>query len=259
MSERLAPAARGRRPRLRDLRAGLSRGPRAGHGGGAAPRPRGLRVRLVPPRPHDARSSSAPRSRSRWISSSTTAPDPRPEHLLYDRDRRAGPGDVPRELGRWLPLTLGGHTWTLHVATLPAFHSRPERLIPPAVLGSGLLISVLAFVITLLQTHALAARAPARERDPGRRPAAAPGQRALRAGRLRGAVRDLRLEPSARHGGVDPGAHRAVRVPARRGGRDPRVVDRSPPSGRPGPGAAAGRGGRGGGPRLRDRVPLPHP
>jgi PAS domain S-box-containing protein len=81
--------------------------------------------------------------------------DRRPEHLLYDRDRGAGPGDVPRELGRWLPLVLGGHTWTLHVATLPAFHSRPERLIPPAVLGSGLLISVLAFVITLLQTHAL--------------------------------------------------------------------------------------------------------
>ena len=81
--------------------------------------------------------------------------DRRSEQLLYDRDRRAGPGDVPSELGRWLPLTLGGHTWTLHVATLPAFHSRPERLIPPAVLGSGLLISVLAFVITLLQTHAL--------------------------------------------------------------------------------------------------------
>jgi CHASE1-domain containing sensor protein len=81
--------------------------------------------------------------------------DRRPERLLYDRDRGAGPGDVPRELGRWLPLVLGGHTWTLHVATLPAFHSRPERLIPPAVLGSGLLISVLAFVITLLQTHAL--------------------------------------------------------------------------------------------------------
>ena len=82
-------------------------------------------------------------------------PDPRPERLLYDRDPSAGPADVPRELGHWLALTFGGHTWTLHFSTLPAFHSRPDRLIPPAILGSGLLISVLAFVITLLQAHAL--------------------------------------------------------------------------------------------------------
>jgi PAS domain S-box-containing protein len=79
--------------------------------------------------------------------------DPLPERLLYDRDRRSGPD--PRELGRWIPLTFGGHTWTLHFAALPAFHSRPERLIPLSILGSGLLISVLAFVTTLLQTRAL--------------------------------------------------------------------------------------------------------
>jgi PAS domain S-box-containing protein len=78
--------------------------------------------------------------------------DPLPERLLYDRDRRTA---LPREVGRWHALTFGGHTWMLHFATLPAFHSLPERLIPPAVLGGGLLISVLAFVITLLQTRAL--------------------------------------------------------------------------------------------------------
>jgi hypothetical protein len=78
-----------------------------------------------------------------------------PERLVYDRDRSAGPGAVPRELSRSVTLAFGGHTWTLFFSTLPAFHSATERLIPRAVLGAGLLVSVLAFAITCLQTRAL--------------------------------------------------------------------------------------------------------
>jgi len=75
--------------------------------------------------------------------------------LLYDR----APGAVhlPRALSHTGAITFGGQTWTLQVATLPAFHSRAERLVPLWVLGSGLLISALAFVITLSPTRALAA------------------------------------------------------------------------------------------------------
>jgi PAS domain S-box-containing protein len=78
-----------------------------------------------------------------------------PERLLYDRDRAAGPGVVPRELSRSITLTFGGHTWTLFFSTLPAFHSATDRVIPRSVLGAGLLVSVLAFSITCLQTRAL--------------------------------------------------------------------------------------------------------
>jgi len=83
--------------------------------------------------------------------------DVRPENLLYDRDPTSGPIGAPRELNRTVPLDFGGHRWTLHFATLAAFHSVPDRLVPVWVLGSGLLISVLAFVTTLLQTRALTA------------------------------------------------------------------------------------------------------
>ena len=83
------------------------------------------------------------------------APEATPGHLIYDRD----PGSVgaPRELSRTVPVIFGGQTWTLRFGTLPAFHSLAERLVPYWVLGSGLLISVLAFVITLLPTRALTA------------------------------------------------------------------------------------------------------
>ncbi|HJR01332.1 MAG TPA: CHASE domain-containing protein [Methylomirabilota bacterium] len=82
------------------------------------------------------------------------APAASPGRLIYDRTPGA-PG--PRELSRTVPVVFGGQTWTLRLATLPAFHSLTERLVPYWVLGSGLLISVLAFVITLLQTRALTA------------------------------------------------------------------------------------------------------
>ncbi|MFI5326673.1 MAG: CHASE domain-containing protein [Candidatus Rokuibacteriota bacterium] len=83
------------------------------------------------------------------------APEATPGRLIYDRD--PGAAEAPRELSRTVPVVFGGQTWTLRVATLPAFHSLSERLVPYWVLGSGLLISVLAFVITLLQTRALTA------------------------------------------------------------------------------------------------------
>jgi PAS domain S-box-containing protein len=83
------------------------------------------------------------------------APEPTPASLLYDRD--PGSAGSPHELSRTVPVVFGGQTWTLSVSTLPAFHSLAERLVPYWVLGSGLLISVLAFVITLLQTRALTA------------------------------------------------------------------------------------------------------
>ncbi|HEY6100472.1 MAG TPA: PAS domain S-box protein, partial [Anaeromyxobacter sp.] len=82
------------------------------------------------------------------------APAASPSRLIYDRTP-GSPG--PRELSRTVPVVFGGQTWTLHLATLPAFHSLAERLVPYWVLGSALLISVLAFVITLLQTRALTA------------------------------------------------------------------------------------------------------
>ena len=83
------------------------------------------------------------------------APEAVPGRLIYDRD--PGAGDTPRELSRTAPVNFAGQTWTLHVATLPAFHSPAERLVPIWVLGSGLLVSVLAFVVTLQQTRALTA------------------------------------------------------------------------------------------------------
>ncbi len=83
------------------------------------------------------------------------APEATPGRLIYDRD--PGSAEAPRELSRTVPVVFGGQTWTLRLATLPAFHSLSERLVPYWVLGSGLLISVLVFVITLLQTRALTA------------------------------------------------------------------------------------------------------
>jgi len=83
------------------------------------------------------------------------APEATPGRVIYDRDPSSA--DTPHELSHTVPVVFGGQTWTLHLATLPAFHSLAERLVPYWVLGSALLISVLAFVITLLQTRALTA------------------------------------------------------------------------------------------------------
>ncbi len=80
-----------------------------------------------------------------------------PAGLLYDRDRSAGSAGATRQSSRTVPIEFGGHSLTLRLSTLPGFHSLGERLVPYWVLGSGLLISVLAFVITLLQTRALTA------------------------------------------------------------------------------------------------------
>ncbi len=77
--------------------------------------------------------------------------------LLYGDGRGARSPRMPPEQSRTMALDFSGHRLTLHFATRPAFHSRAERLVPYWVLGSGLLISVLAFVITLLQTRALTA------------------------------------------------------------------------------------------------------
>jgi PAS domain S-box-containing protein len=71
-------------------------------------------------------------------------------------DAPAGPGAGAQPgLSRTIPLEFGGHQWALHFSALPAFQSLPERLVPRWVLGSGLLISVLAFVVALLQSRAL--------------------------------------------------------------------------------------------------------
>jgi PAS domain S-box-containing protein len=78
-----------------------------------------------------------------------------PEQLLYGGGRGARSPEVAPEQSRTMPVEFSGHRLTLHFATRPGFHSPAERLVPYWVLGSGLLISVLAFVITLLQTRAL--------------------------------------------------------------------------------------------------------
>ncbi|HKA60872.1 MAG TPA: CHASE domain-containing protein [Methylomirabilota bacterium] len=83
------------------------------------------------------------------------ADEPAPARLLYNRDPDREPTGGARELSETVPLRFGGHTWSLRLTTRPPFHSVPGRLVPHWVLGSGLLISVLAFVITLLETRAL--------------------------------------------------------------------------------------------------------
>jgi PAS domain S-box-containing protein len=80
-----------------------------------------------------------------------------PEHSLSGRERRATTVGAPPGRSRTMALEFGGRRLTLRFTTRPGFHSLAERLVPYWVLGSGLLISVLAFVITLLQTRALTA------------------------------------------------------------------------------------------------------
>jgi len=76
--------------------------------------------------------------------------------LAEATDAPAEPGAGARPgLSRTRPLEFGGHAWVLRFSALPAFQSLPERLVPHWVLGSGLLVSILAFVTTLLQTRAL--------------------------------------------------------------------------------------------------------
>jgi len=83
------------------------------------------------------------------------AEPPSSGRLLSDRDADLHPADSARELSGTVPLSFGGRTWTLRLTTRPPFHSAPGRLVPYSVLGSGLLISVLAFAIALLQSRAL--------------------------------------------------------------------------------------------------------
>ena len=83
------------------------------------------------------------------------ADEPTPTRLLPDHDQDSNRTGGPRELSETVPLLFGGQTWSLRLTTRPPFHSVPGRLAPYWVLGSGLLISVLAFVITLLETRAL--------------------------------------------------------------------------------------------------------
>jgi PAS domain S-box-containing protein len=80
-----------------------------------------------------------------------------PERLLYHRASAAGDLAAPPGLSREALLEFYGHRLSLRLATRPGFHSRTERLMPFWVLGSGLLISVLAGLVTLLQTRALSA------------------------------------------------------------------------------------------------------
>jgi len=81
--------------------------------------------------------------------------EPTVARLLYESDPGWKPTGDARELSEMGALRFGEHTWSLRFATRPPFHSVPGRLAPYWVLGSGLLISVLAFVITLLETRAL--------------------------------------------------------------------------------------------------------
>ena len=86
------------------------------------------------------------------------APEAAPGRLIYDRD--PGSAETPRELSRTVPVIFGGQTWTLQLSTLPAFHSLAERLVPFWVLGSGLVISVLALASCVVWP-------PASRRTPG--------------------------------------------------------------------------------------------
>ena len=85
------------------------------------------------------------------------APEIAPRNLVYDRYPGFAPSGTPVELIHVLPLEFAGHSWTLRFTSLATFHSLPDRLVPFWVLGSGVLISVLAFAITLMQTRALTA------------------------------------------------------------------------------------------------------
>ncbi len=211
----------------------------------------------VPARPPDGRAVRRLPRPSRWIWSSSTRPSrPRTASSTIATPARRRP---PRELSRTVPVVFGGQTWTLRLATLPAFHSLAERLVPYWVLGSGLLISVLAFVITLLQTRALTAarRLGAELQTAERRLRRANERFELAASAVGSAIYDWNLQHGTvawTQGLTEMSGYRLEDIEP-----DVRLVDRADPSRRPAarPGALPGR--RGQRRRLRGGVPLPRP
>ncbi len=211
------PVSPGRRGRLRHLPADVSRRPAARDGGGAPAELRRPRGRVGPARPLDGRavrSFARPAGGSGAVRRARGEPAPshlRPRPRLRGDAARAepdGPGHLRRPDLDAPPLDA---------ACLP-FPRRAAR----ALLGPG---QRPPDQRPRLRDHAAAdprahRGAPARRRAADGRAPAAPGQRALRAGRVRGGLRHLRLEPAARHDGVDAGAHRDVRLSPGRGRPD---------------------------------------
>jgi serine phosphatase RsbU (regulator of sigma subunit)/anti-sigma regulatory factor (Ser/Thr protein kinase) len=72
--------------------------------------------------------------------------------LLYDRDgiRRDEKKRDEFLFSRESRIEVAGREWTLYFTTLPAFEEGAESNVPPFVLASGLLMSLLIFGITLL-------------------------------------------------------------------------------------------------------------
>jgi serine phosphatase RsbU (regulator of sigma subunit)/CHASE1-domain containing sensor protein/anti-sigma regulatory factor (Ser/Thr protein kinase) len=75
-----------------------------------------------------------------------------PNTLLYDRDgiRRDEKKENEFLFFDESRIEVAGREWTLYFTTLPAFEEGAESNLPPFVLGSGLLMSLLIFGITLL-------------------------------------------------------------------------------------------------------------
>ncbi len=75
-----------------------------------------------------------------------------PNTLLYDRDgiRRDEKKRNEYLIDEESHIEVAGREWTLYFTTLPAFEEGAERNLPPFVLASGLLMSLLIFGITLL-------------------------------------------------------------------------------------------------------------
>jgi serine phosphatase RsbU (regulator of sigma subunit)/CHASE1-domain containing sensor protein/anti-sigma regulatory factor (Ser/Thr protein kinase) len=75
-----------------------------------------------------------------------------PNTLLYDRDgiRRDEKKGNEFLIDEESHIKVAGREWTLYFTTLPAFEEGAERNLPPFVLASGLLMSLLIFGITLL-------------------------------------------------------------------------------------------------------------
>jgi serine phosphatase RsbU (regulator of sigma subunit)/CHASE1-domain containing sensor protein/anti-sigma regulatory factor (Ser/Thr protein kinase) len=72
--------------------------------------------------------------------------------LLYDRDRIRRDEKKRNEFlfAKESRIEVAGREWTLYFTTLPAFEEGADRNLPPFVLASGLVMSLLMFGITLL-------------------------------------------------------------------------------------------------------------
>jgi PAS domain S-box-containing protein len=83
---------------------------------------------------------------------------PTRENLLFDSDNLlvACDSSVRRYLSQQVKMPGLGRIWTLHFSTLPAFELDSNKTVPPVALGSGLLISVLLFLIAVTQANARA-------------------------------------------------------------------------------------------------------